>query len=58
MLDKELAEFDLTGDKGYAMLLTEAVDRIGEEAILNAADIYVTDRWDNRSVGEFLSAAE
>lgn len=40
------------------MLFTEAVERIGEEVILNAADIYVTDRWDNRSVEEFLSAAE
>lgn len=57
-LDKELAEFDLTGDKGYAMLLTEAVERIGEDAILEAVDEYVTSKWDNRSVGEFLSAAE
>ena len=57
-LDKELAEFDLTGDKGYAMLLTEAVERIGEDSILEAVDEYVTSKWDNRSVEEFLSAAE
>lgn len=57
-LSEELEAFELTGEKGYAMLFTEAVERIGEDAILNASDIYVTDKWDERSVAEFLSAAE
>lgn len=48
--------YEKTGEKGYAILLREAVDTVGEEKTLREIQIYLKNGKDSRSPEEFFEA--
>lgn len=53
-LYSEKGDYSKSGEKGMAMLLDEAIAKLGEDAVLESSETYIRNSSDHRGAKEFL----